>query len=1148
MRHDAATNSVCLRLIAIPLMAILFCTCGLGLQPVLAATNGLETDPLISADQLEADRKAAASDTTLDETQKQKTLEFYDQTSKWLQQITESRQQLSQFQELVEAAPRRIEAIRTGKAQHLREMPDIGPVLTSDNLERIELALTQEGLALQLARDAYRQHADELAGLLVGSKGLSEDIVTRSKTLEQIEADIQALPTNDPAALRQAHILMLKARWKLGQSELDLLKLRLGSHDLLTNLAQTEKDMAAVEITDRQHRLDALSEVAQKLREDRARLARKEAEKLRSTTDSLPRALQTIAEENTRYRLELEELVSREQFVIRDLQARRSGLEDIQSDYDRTRQRVDVVGETEAIGRMLKRRRDELPSTQSYRRSSDKRAAEISKSTDRQIEIDERLREFSDMRSVVADVLEALPESDRARFEQETMELARARRNALNELQKVYGRYMGQITSLDMAERQLVDVASAYIDYIDDRLIWIPGPGISTLADPGIIGQALVWVLSPNHWKGLVQDVWTLIKQKPLRVALMLVLFIMLLIKRKNSIEQLGVIAHGTHKIRTDSFKYTLMALLHTLVIIGAWPLLIVGSGWLLGALPTAAPFTLAMASGLVKAGMILLSLRFLIQLCMPDGVGDQHLRWPQPVREALLHEFRWILPIAVPLGFFVSSTIGNEPPVATQSLGRLAFILLMMVSCVFVFRLLRQKGMLMQAVNTANANSIVGQLHFLWFPLLVSLPVAFALTSAWGYHYTALHLEQLAELTFWFFVGLFLLKELLLRSLYIADRRLRLEDAIRRRDEMRAKRAQNADDREEEMPLVSLDIPELDFAELSEQNKRLVRAGFLFGAVIGIWSIWNDLLPALGFLNNTELPFHATRIIDGISKEVPVSLGDLILGLIMVVISVLAAKNIPGVLEITLLQRLPLDNGERYAITTLSQYFIAGVGIVVAFSTLGLQWSSIQWLVAALSVGLGFGLQEIVANFISGIILLFERPIRVGDVVTVNNTTGVVSRIRIRATTITKYDKQELLIPNKQFITAEVTNWTLSDKLNRVLITVGVDYSADVDRAMELMLEAATQHPEVLEDPKPVTSFEAFGDSALTLMLRSYLGSMDNRLATITDLHKAIREKLNAAGISIAFPQRDIHMSTLRPLDITLHKPSVTGSPSEAR
>ena len=191
----------------------------------------------------------------------------------------------------------------------------------------------------------------------------------------------------------------------------------------------------------------------------------------------------------------------------------------------------------------------------------------------------------------------------------------------------------------------------------------------------------------------------------------------------------------------------------------------------------------------------------------------------------------------------------------------------------------------------------------------------------------------------------------------------------------------------------------------------------------------------------------------------------------------------------------------------------------------------------AALSVGLGFGLQEIVANFISGIILLFEQPIRVGDVVTVEDTTGTVSRIRIRATTIVNWERQELVIPNKSFITGRLINWTLSDTINRLTITVGVDYDSDTEKAMALIREAAAAHPKVLTDPAPRITFEGFGDNALTLVLRAYLNDIDARLATITELHQAILLKFRAAGIPIAFPQRDVHLDSVRPIEVVLRR-----------
>ncbi len=231
----------------------------------------------------------------------------------------------------------------------------------------------------------------------------------------------------------------------------------------------------------------------------------------------------------------------------------------------------------------------------------------------------------------------------------------------------------------------------------------------------------------------------------------------------------------------------------------------------------------------------------------------------------------------------------------------------------------------------------------------------------------------------------------------------------------------------------------------------------------------------------------------------------------------------------------MPLDVGGRYAIRTLTQYTIAAIGIIAALNAIGAEWSSIQWLVAALSVGLGFGLQEIVANFVSGIILLFERPIRVGDTVTAAGISGVVVRIRIRATTIRTWDRQELVVPNKEFITGQLLNWTLSDQLNRLIITIGVAYGSDVDRAFELMLQAARENPNVLDDPEPSTSFEEFGADALVLRLRCFLNSVDHRISTTTELHHNLNRSFAEAGIGISFPQRDLHLVSATPLEVVM-------------
>jgi potassium efflux system protein len=242
---------------------------------------------------------------------------------------------------------------------------------------------------------------------------------------------------------------------------------------------------------------------------------------------------------------------------------------------------------------------------------------------------------------------------------------------------------------------------------------------------------------------------------------------------------------------------------------------------------------------------------------------------------------------------------------------------------------------------------------------------------------------------------------------------------------------------------------------------------------------------------------------------------------------TLMAAKNLPGIIQVVLLQRFGLGPGERAAISTIVQYTIVVIGGSSIFKILGVGWGNVQWLVAALGVGIGFGLQEIVANFISGLILLFERPIRVGDAVTVGDVSGTVSKIRIRATSITTWERKELIVPNKEFIVGRLVNWTLSDTVIRVLVPVGIAYGSDTEKAAKLLLEAAQASPKVLKDPAPSVLFVGFGSSSLDFELRAYT-NYEFALALRHDLHMAVDKAFRGAGIEIAFPQQDVHIKTV--------------------
>ena len=224
-----------------------------------------------------------------------------------------------------------------------------------------------------------------------------------------------------------------------------------------------------------------------------------------------------------------------------------------------------------------------------------------------------------------------------------------------------------------------------------------------------------------------------------------------------------------------------------------------------------------------------------------------------------------------------------------------------------------------------------------------------------------------------------------------------------------------------------------MDLDSVDQQTRRLLQSGLFVLGVLGTWGIWSDVLPALGILEDITVWTESVTV-DGQSVARPVTLADLLLGLVILIVTWIASRNLPGLMEIAILQHLDLQPGGRYTINTLVRYVVVTIGVITVLNVIGWNWSRIQWLVAALSVGLGFGLQEIVANFVSGLIILFERPVRVGDTVTVGNLTGTVSKVRIRATTITDWDRKEIIVPNKAFITDQVINWTLSDPITRIV------------------------------------------------------------------------------------------------------------------
>ncbi|MBI9085811.1 MAG: mechanosensitive ion channel [Desulfobacterales bacterium] len=231
------------------------------------------------------------------------------------------------------------------------------------------------------------------------------------------------------------------------------------------------------------------------------------------------------------------------------------------------------------------------------------------------------------------------------------------------------------------------------------------------------------------------------------------------------------------------------------------------------------------------------------------------------------------------------------------------------------------------------------------------------------------------------------------------------------------------------------------------------------------------------------------------------------------------------------------MDRGLQDSITTISAYLIWAIGVVMALGAVGVSTTSLAVVFGALSIGIGFGLQNIFNNFISGIILLFERPIQVGNAVEINGVWGEIRQINVRATVVQTYDNASLIIPNSEFISSQVTNWSFKDKRLRRKVKIGVAYGSDVELTRKTLLEIADTTRRVLKHPRPDVVFLDHGDSALIFALR-YWTTVDEVFTSETDVRFAIDRLFRERGIEIAFPQLDVHVRSLPPEGLGLTSP----------
>lgn len=309
-------------------------------------------------------------------------------------------------------------------------------------------------------------------------------------------------------------------------------------------------------------------------------------------------------------------------------------------------------------------------------------------------------------------------------------------------------------------------------------------------------------------------------------------------------------------------------------------------------------------------------------------------------------------------------------------------------------------------------------------------------------------------------------------------------------------------------------------------------------GTLLQSLARWARVAAIIGWVAYTMSRFRVFRPVYDTAKaivthrfeygELSISLGHVLVFCIGVVLAVWIARTLRALLREEVLPRMSLPRGVGNSVASLSYYALLLLGLLAALSAAGFKIGQLAFLFGALGVGIGLGLQDVVKNFVSGLILMFERPVQPGDAVDISGTTGRVRAIGMRATTVRTYDGADVVVPNGMLLSDKVTNWTLTDQNRRVDVDLGVAYGSDVTRVMQLLQETTRVTPGIADEPAPAVLFTGFGASSLDFAIRAWTHQFDDWSTIRSDLMGRLHAALDDAGIEIPFPQQDVHVRTV--------------------
>ncbi len=1067
----------------------------------------------------------------IDEALKTKLLSIYQSAQDNINNIENSKARITTFNQSIKQAPLEIKAFQreTNQTQARllkQKLEDYSQYVTAD----LEQKIINEKGKISALDEQLKKVDSELTFQQSRPAHIREEIVTAKQELESTQNNLEQPVNKTLSKLEiEANTILLKSIIESRSTELKMLEIEAMSNPIRVDLLKAQYKSLDIQKTELTPIVTAIDSLLTNRREKDAQnmqLALTETEKELAGKHPL---IQNVARENIQYTRDLQTVNAKIESYTEEKVKVDADAAEINTEFKGADKKISLAAISPELGKMLREERRGLDIQAQGQLQIENTQSETALASLEAYKVDDKIKKISDVDTYIKQLLlsdkdNKITPAELTLVQSELRELFNNQKELLNKLSIDYSTYIRVLGDFEFAKQQMMDLAIKFAKYLDENLLWVKSSDPINLDTPINVIQSVAWFLSPINWFTFIKDIGHLFIENTLLFLIGLATIVGLRLGKQWSLDQFDQINSKINKKHKELFSYTLHTLAYKLIIILPLPFVLGYFGWLINKDIHLDDFSRAMGAGFKAAAIPYLLINYFYSLFTENGVVRKHFDWQKHHCKLLHKELNWLRYVAVITSFIISSTGVSHNPLYSDNLGRLAFIASMVAIAVFWSRILNPTSGLIHKHITNEEFTWVNRLQYVWYPAIYLIPIIIIGFSIAGYYLSALQLQgQLIESMRLLFAAV-IIHQVVIRWLTLVNEQLALSNAEEQRKATLLEKQNAATN---EYPIIPNTESIIDIPKINAQTTRLLNVFIALGLSIGLWVIWSNLLPAFSFLDDIVLWQHIV-IQDEQKSYAPVTLTHLLIAGIYLFIAIVSVRNLSGAMEILVFRRLEIMAGTRYAFNQLANYSIITIAVITITNKLGGSWSELQWLIAALGVGLGFGLQEIFANLVSGIIILFERPIRVNDTVTIGSITGKVSRIQMRATTLIDWDQKEHIVPNKNFITNQLVNWTLSDTITRLEILINVAYGTDLELAHKIMSDCVANTPEIIKEPAPSVIITSFGDNAVVFSIRIFVDEMSNRIPATHNLFINIEKALREHNIQMPYPQRDIHIKSL--------------------